>query len=67
MFDAKEEAAEILEENDFNAVLLITVDQNDRVQWAVKVRQQTSPISMHLIGAVQNALIGDGVANKLKI
>lgn len=58
MFNPSETATGILEENDLNAVILITVDKKDMVVWTVKMRAGTSLISSQLIESIQSILVG---------
>ena len=63
-FSAKQEAFDLLDENDFVAVVLIIVDERDTVEFAVQMKKGSSPAAMRTIEAVHSVLMGSGVANK---
>jgi hypothetical protein len=65
-FDGNEEANNLLEDGDFEAVLVVTVDRNDRVSFFTRWRDPNrSTVSADIISKVAKMLgISRDVANK---
>lgn len=65
-FDGNDEALDILENGNFEAVIVVTVDRNDRVNLFTRWRDpNSSTISADIISRIAKALeIGIDVANK---
>jgi hypothetical protein len=68
-FDGNEEANNLLEDGDFEAVLVVTVDRNDRVKFFTRWRDPNrSKVSTDIISKVAKMLgVSMDVANKYPI
>lgn len=67
-FNAKEECFDILDENDFDAVILVTISANGKIEFAIQIRKDSdSPAAHKVIHAIHQVLVAGGVANKLVI
>jgi hypothetical protein len=64
-FDGNEEALDILEDGNFEAVIVVTVDRNDRINLFTRWRDPNrSTISADIIGRIAKVLeIGIDVVN----
>jgi hypothetical protein len=65
-FDGNKEANNLLEDGDFEAVLVVTVDRNDRVHFYTRWRDPNrSAVSADIISRISKMLgISRDVANK---
>jgi hypothetical protein len=64
-FDGNEEAQDILEDGDFVAVVLVTIDRNDSVSLFTRWRDpNSSTVSANIISRISRTLTGIDVVNK---
>jgi hypothetical protein len=64
-FDGNEEAQDILEDGDFVAVVLVTIDRNDSVSLFTRWRDpNSSTVSANIISRISKTLTGFDVVNK---
>jgi len=64
-FDGNEEAQDILEDGDFEAVVLVTIDRNDSVSLFTRWRDpNSSTVSANIISRISMTLTGIDVVNK---
>jgi hypothetical protein len=64
-FDGNEEAQDILEDGNFEAVVLVTIDRNDSVSLFTRWRDpNSSTVSANIISRISMTLTGFDVVNK---